>query len=299
MLTRAVLVALALPLDAVRLGLSDRELGSSNSTEQASAAAPWDHLVTAEGGTRHPLLAALVPPQGQTYKFVCQERFNLLDANDYDWVFDNVEEAGERQTVNQTIAELRGTWTSAAFGHRRTRATDPQAGTDLFDIRNANSAWNPVVAHWTWRIVVPEKSGSIYWNPGDVLFTIQRDLFGDGVLDKEEWHIYRGHISEDDKVYYCHATSTSSYSYECYHSKHDMGRDRQPVAKMVELTSSATNMRDMWRDFYEVTVRENEDAALLLAVATVIDMTKDWSATMTSDREGIAEAEEEEDSTTE
>jgi len=256
--------------------------------EVSSTDEPWEGpLIVAEPGSRQPLITALNPPPGKTYRFLCAELFNVLDANQYDWVLDSVEEGGQRTTVNRTVAELRGSWTSGMFGHRRTRMTDAQGGDALFDIRNANSAWNTAIAHWTWRIVVPEEKGSIYLGgAGEVYFTIQEDLIGDGVVGADkEWHIYRGHISDNDKVYYCRAKG-QGYSYECFHSKRHV--NRPPVAEFYEQANNATNMQEMWRDTYEVVVHENEDAGLLLAIATVIDMTKDWSAAAVSDHEAIA-----------
>lgn len=311
-MVRAILLALALRAVAVRVelereSLSQGEEGAAEAgdahladtlrkedlltfpgrgADVSTADEPWEGpLQVAEPGSRQPLITALDPPPGKTYRFSCAELFNILDANQYDWVLDSVEEGGHRTTVNRTVAELRGSWTSGMFGHRRTRVTEAQAGGALFDIRNANSAWNTVIAHWTWRIVMPEEMGSIYLGgAGEVFFTVQQDLVGDGAVGGgEEWHIYRGHVSDDDKVYYCRARG-EGYRYECFHSKRHV--NRPPVAEFYERENIATNMQEMWRDTYEVVVHENEDAALLLAIATVLDMTKDWSASAVSDHEG-------------
>mmetsp|Transcript_103235 Transcript_103235/g.205192 ORF Transcript_103235/g.205192 Transcript_103235/m.205192 type:complete len:316 (+) Transcript_103235:60-1007(+) len=150
-------------------------------------------------------------------------------------------------------------------------------GSEVFKLVHATNVWNPSQVRWSFRVMPPGSDDST-----DALFTINRDLLGSGKLGlREWWRVYRGLARNGDVAYYC-AGWRSSWEYKFYKSEPDCKADRSPVAQLRQMEGtgqlSGESVLMSWLPArFELIVEPGEDSAVLLSVASILDMVHDRS----------------------
>merc|ERR1711879_717410 len=101
------------------------------------------------------------------------------------------------------------------------------------------------------------------------------DLFGTGPMWlREQWRIFRGRAREGKELYYCIANALG-WEYHFYRSQEDQysGHDYAAHLKKVSGTGALSEAMMVWIPAeFDLEVRPREDAALLLSVATILDV---------------------------
>jgi len=149
-------------------------------------------------------------------------------------------------------------------------------GSEVFRLTHASNIWNPSQMRWSFRVTPPGSDNA------DALFTINRDLLGSGKLGlREWWRVYRGLARSGDVVYYC-AGWRSSWDYRFFKSEADCKADHSPVAHLRQLEGTGQFKEGSavmaWVPArFELSVEPGEDSAVLLSVASILDMVHDRS----------------------
>mmetsp|Transcript_40482 Transcript_40482/g.114568 ORF Transcript_40482/g.114568 Transcript_40482/m.114568 type:complete len:429 (-) Transcript_40482:129-1415(-) len=234
------------------------------------------------GRPGQPLIPELVPPPGQVYEFLNKEKphaaqfiFEGIDTNAYKWEFSEIERMsdGREFKVDQTFAKLKGKWTSNSFGHKSVHVYSKD-GSEMFKIRMSKHTMNPFTLRWSFRILPPGSKDS-----DDALFTINKDYWGKGLLwMKEEWRVFRGRERDGDEIYYG-VGGYLGWDFKFYRNERDYTRGSKTVVAKIEQKVNAGALLNVnfLPDKYKIKVYPGEDSALLLAVATIIDMMRDSS----------------------
>jgi len=170
------------------------------------------------------------------------------------------------------VAKLKGKWRSNTFGHQSVHAYD-SSGQEIFKIRRSKHVMNPRQRRWSYRIL-PTGSKSNH----DTLFTINKDQFGRGLFwQKEEWRIYKGRERDNKMIYYC-VGKYGNWDFKFYRSKSDANHGGRVVAKIEQKLNAGAFSDSNWLpDKFKIKVYEGADAALILAVSSIIDMVHDSS----------------------
>lgn len=285
---QSLLVALALcPAHGARVSVH----GELNQTQAPNPQGfqpvfqnPYAELVV-NPGPDGPLIPQLVPPPGQMYHFEVRELVNIIEANHYNWVMTGSSPMGRTDATvaaGLVVSQVRGTWHSSAFGWRRVHVSDA-SGTPIYDIRNAQNAWNPFSWRWSWRVLPVEATDA-----DDAYYTLNRDKFGRGLFwAKEEWFLWRGRERDEQLVYYCLGTWIG-WHYDCYHSKDDYLAEAVPIATIDQNFNLAAldGFGSFLPDMFALHVGEGIDSALLLAMLSTIDMSHDATVRARSNAAG-------------
>jgi len=225
------------------------------------------------------LVPALVAPPGSWYQFRVKEKTRIVETNEYEW---ELEEANGLM-LDWRIAKLVGTWTSSTFGHQAVQVLNP-TGKEIFKIRNNKYAWNPFQRRSSWRILPPHSTDS-----ADAWYTINKDKWGRGILwMKDEWRIYRGRERDNDMAYYC-VGSYFGMSWWFYRNKRAYDAGEEAIAEISQKWNAGAflggggNLGEefgaglgTWLpDKFKLRIKDGEDSALLMAVATIIDIAND------------------------
>jgi len=239
-----------------------------------------------------PLVPSLVPKPGQIFKVRNQEanpfgNWSSIGSRDYHWKLLSVKSQSNGTIVYpaKSFATLDGSFFDfTLFDGWKTTVVKNVFNEPLFKIRFTKHIWNPTRWTWSFRITHPQT--------GKVLFTINKDWFGTGLLGlRNEWRIYRGHKREGKQIYY----AVSGYvGYERYfhHSKADWKKGKKPVAEASQAIG-----RDLigLADTYTLQVNEGEDTALLMTSTVIFDMAEEQQAKQErAKRENKAERKKEE-----
>jgi hypothetical protein len=179
--------------------------------------------------------------------------------------------AGEKGwKFNQEILSMTGTISSHNFGHK-TLEVKNLAGKELFTIRMQQSMLNPW-GTWSWRIFAPGSTSD-----ENILFTVNRDAHTDMNDLYERWRIYRGRKRDNNMLYYCKGLLAG---YDMAFYKTDKWDDEKVFATIA--AHDLPENSDIPDDF-KLEVEPGEDAALVLAVSSIIDMTHREAAEKKSD----------------
>eukprot|EP00933_Yihiella_yeosuensis_P079229 TRINITY_DN9157_c0_g1_i2.p1 TRINITY_DN9157_c0_g1~~TRINITY_DN9157_c0_g1_i2.p1 ORF type:complete len:269 (+),score=63.93 TRINITY_DN9157_c0_g1_i2:68-808(+) len=221
-------------------------------------------------GNGDALVPALVPPSGKVYEFKVKEQSQFWDTNKYEWELDEV----NGKEVNQKIAELEGSWytnrSCETFGHKSVDVKD-LSNMLSFVVKRTRSVFNPFGMRYSYRIVPPGPQ-----DDEDSLFTLNKDVFGAGVLGaKAEWRIWRGRERDQNLAYYC-VGSYFGFDWQFFKTAEAYEKGEKPVAEISQkLNIGAFINADIFGDKFKLKVQSGEDSALLLAAVTIFDMTKD------------------------
>eukprot|EP00933_Yihiella_yeosuensis_P079228 TRINITY_DN9157_c0_g1_i1.p1 TRINITY_DN9157_c0_g1~~TRINITY_DN9157_c0_g1_i1.p1 ORF type:complete len:249 (+),score=59.53 TRINITY_DN9157_c0_g1_i1:121-867(+) len=223
-------------------------------------------------GNGDALVPTLVPPSGKVYEFKVKEQSQFWDTNKYEWELD-LDKVNETE-VNKKIAELEGSWytnrSCETFGHKSVDVKD-LSNMLSFVVKRTRSVFNPFGMRYSYRIVPPGPQ-----DDEDSLFTLNKDVFGAGVLGaKAEWRIWRGRERDQNLAYYC-VGSYFGFDWKFFKTVEAYEKDEEPVAEISQkLNIGAFINADIFGDKFKLKVRSGEDSALLLAAVTIFDMTKD------------------------
>jgi len=114
----------------------------------------------------------------------------------------------------------------------------------------------------------------------EALFTFNRDVLGRGVLGlKEAWRVHRGRARDDEALYYC-VCSAWGWEHHFYRSQADYDAGAEPVARLHQAAGTGVLCEEtrIWQPaVFELEVNPGEDAALLLAMATALDVAHERS----------------------
>jgi len=210
------------------------------------------------------LVPALVPPEGHTFQFLNKGGKGIQVGMQYNWELYAVRDkakAGERGwKFNQEILTMTGTVKSHHFGHKTLEVRN-SAGDEVFTIRMQQSMLNPW-GTWSWRIFAPGSTSD-----ENILFTVNRDEHDDVDQLYERWRIYRGRKRDNVMIFYCKGL-LSGYDMKFY--KTDKWDDTNVFATIAphDLPDN-TNIPDT----FKLEVEPGADAALVLAVSSIVDMT--------------------------
>lgn len=92
---------------------------------------------------------------------------------------------------------------------------------------------------------------------------------------KEEWKVYRGRERDGNMVMYC-VGSYLGWDFKMYRNKADYDQDRHPIAKIEQKRNLGAIVEHNWLpDKFKIKVYEGGDAALALALSSIIDMVHD------------------------
>lgn len=221
------------------------------------------------------LIPALVPPPGYTFQFKIWETVRIVQVNTYQWYFDGVKAKAGRESwkFNQQLVRTEGTQQSNSWGHKSFQVIGMDQE-ELFTISTAKNhnklldKLNPLRLRWSFRILPPGAKSD-----EDALFTINRDFFGKGYLwKKEEWRIYHGQAKHEDMIYYGIRQDKLDFNFYRSRSAYKAG-DKKVYATLEQQWKNPqfVNRQDLPVKF-KLEVEPGEDAALLLAVATIIEM---------------------------
>lgn len=233
----------------------------------------WSH------GRENMLVPDLVAPPGSWYQFRVKEKPRIVETNEYEWELD----MANGLDLGWRIAKLEGKWTSSQFGHQSVHVHN-HAGREIFKIRNDKYVWNPFSRRWSYRILPPHSKDS-----ADAWFTINKDAWGRGLLFlRDEWRIYRGRERDNDMVYYC-VGSYFGWNWWFYRNKHAYDNGEEAIAEISQKWNAGAFLGGgggMGEDFgaglgtwlpdkFKLRIKDGEDSALLMSVATIIDMVYD------------------------
>jgi hypothetical protein len=277
----------AIKVDAVKstsfLNLSSSPNASLiKSLLDSSMHAGWATLPTVGPDAHPPLLPSSVKPYPALLKI--------------DKSFDFGGLAGSTHVVSGVGAPLalNGNFGSRHFGHDRVKVYANgmyEQGKELFQMTFTKHIWNPLKYRFSYRILKPSQQKT--WNEDeDVLFTINRDLFGRGFLwTKDEYRIYQGRERGNKMVYYC-VQSWWGWVTRCWHNKleYESGRSSltvsghpgpkyAPCAVLSQKVnggalSPAFASMTLVPDKYYLYVSPGEDTALLSALGALVDGTQ-------------------------
>jgi len=262
-----------LPVAAFRTDVSAGKLALHTEIEEDETPAPrWAEAPTVHLGRDlgldgdGALIPDLVPPPGHIFTLESREKFDFIESNAFEWRFvsrtnTNLMEGDGRATqVDQTFAELEGGFFSNFFGHRRTMIKNENGGS-LFQIHLTKSVFNPTRIRWSWRISHPVTE--------EVLFTINKDMFGAGILFlRDEWTVYRGRMRDALPIYYV-VGGYWGYGHQFFKSKTDW---RRGVPALGEASEEKLRSFVGAPTVFSVKVTEGQDAALMLATTVIINM---------------------------
>jgi hypothetical protein len=187
-----------------------------------------------------------------------------------------------------------GKFTSRHFGHNRIRAF-VGGKTEAFQIVKTKHIINPLKYRYSYRVLRP--GAPKWWEDKDILFTVNRDLFGRGFGGiKDEYRIYQGRERYGIERYYC-VQSWFGWVTRCWHSKKEyesgrtsftvnghVGPKYNPIAVLsqkvnVGAFSQFVTPLQLFPDKYKLFVNSGEDAALLTALSIIVDSTEDQKET--------------------
>eukprot|EP00928_Gymnodinium_smaydae_P040606 TRINITY_DN27522_c0_g1_i1.p1 TRINITY_DN27522_c0_g1~~TRINITY_DN27522_c0_g1_i1.p1 ORF type:complete len:298 (+),score=32.80 TRINITY_DN27522_c0_g1_i1:58-894(+) len=233
------------------------------------------------GGKGGHLIPGLMPPPGCSYTFGILENRSFFQRNDYSFTLSKVCQGNMCEMLKEEgpFMHAKGSWRSNTFG-RRTVNIFANSGNPIFQVRQAKLVFNPLRIRQSFRVSPPNNS-----NVSDVLFTINRDIFGQGFLwMKDEWRIYRGQKKHNDQVYFAIGGYLESWSsteiYKIPGSDYQQHPDKRVGTIKKKLNSKTVvgdvlGVGDWMGDRFIVEVKEGEDSALLLAFGMITDMFHD------------------------
>jgi hypothetical protein len=182
-----------------------------------------------------------------------------------------------------------GNFASRHFGHNRIRAIS--GGVDKFQVVRTKHILNPLKYRYSYRVLKPGFHKS--WTNDDILFTINRDMFGRGLLGiKDEWRIYLGRERYGKERYYC-VQSWWGWKTRCWHSKleYESGRGSltvnghpgpkyNPCAVLSQVPNAGALSAvlpglSFVPDQFYLFVNAGEDAALMMAFSIIVDSAQD------------------------
>lgn len=214
---------------------------------------------------RGPLLPAMVPPLNSSFELQSIEQLDLIESNEYRWAFVGIRSGFQAYPINQWFATLQGSFLGNIFGKRRTTISN-NMGQPLFLIELSN--W--IGFRWSWRILNPVSE--------DILFTINKDVFGAGFLGiRDEWRIYRGRQRDGEQIYHV-VGGYLEYEHEFFHSKEEYLNSVPPCGVARQNTLQHDALQGLLPDSFGVTVQGGEDSALLLATTVIIDLVHETEA---------------------
>lgn len=237
-------------------------------------------------GTKgQPLIPALVPPPGHEYRFLLDEKRSIFERNDYKWyqthdcVLDS-KSGGQNCLEKKTrFMTAEGKFWTNALGRQAVNIVDMN-GKRVFKIRRNRWRINPFQMRNVFRIFPPHDS-----DVDQTLFTINRDIFGKGVLWlRDEYRVYIGRKRDGKQLYYAIGGYWSTWSkykiYKISGSDYKANKDAY-VGKISKKKTKAGIVGDVlgagdWLgDKFKIEVKEGEDSAVLMVLATLIDMFND------------------------
>jgi hypothetical protein len=187
-----------------------------------------------------------------------------------------------------------GKFLSRHFGHNRIRAL-VGGKTEAFQIVKTKHNYNPFKYRFSYRVLRP--GAPKWWEDKDILFTVNRDLFGRGFFGiKDEYRIYQGRERNGIERYYC-VQSWWGWMTRCWHSKREYESGRtsltvkghggpkfNPIAVLSQKVNAAAFSKFLkplafFPDKYTLFVNSGEDAALLTALSIIVDSTEDQKET--------------------
>jgi len=180
------------------------------------------------------------------------------------------------------------------FWTLHSRVAIRQNGQRLFYLRRTKAGINPLQLRDSFRIVQYDEHCTLGWcGAGKVLYTINKDWFGRGLLwMKEEWRIYRGRKRHQDPIYYA-IGSYFEAEYNIWHNQQEKAAGQQPLGQLVQQMngawatqqfSDASQLNGFLNNNFKLMISGHEDAGLLTTLAAVIDMVHDVRARAAAER---------------
>eukprot|EP00928_Gymnodinium_smaydae_P076369 TRINITY_DN59390_c0_g1_i1.p1 TRINITY_DN59390_c0_g1~~TRINITY_DN59390_c0_g1_i1.p1 ORF type:complete len:299 (+),score=34.49 TRINITY_DN59390_c0_g1_i1:65-898(+) len=251
-----------------------------------------DDTMLALGDKGQPLLPGLVVPAGYTYKFGILENRSLLERNDYRFVVRKVCQGNMCEKLDaEPFMYTVGGWTSNQVGHRTVKVQD-RSGKHIFTVRSIRSAAAMPFSRCSYRVFPPNST-----DKSDVLFTIFRDAFGQGLLwKKDEWRVYRGRKRDNDQIYFgingYFDTWSKTELYKIPGSDYKKHPDKhigtlQKKLNGVTVVGDIYDAGDWIGDNFKLEVKEGEDSGVLLMLGMVVDMWADYLERMERINDGI------------
>lgn len=183
------------------------------------------------------------------------------------------------------VLVIKGNYWSRHWGHNRMKASVGHPAQPVFQLAKSRHKQNPFRARYSYRVLKPGQRKS--WRADDVLFTMNRDIWGRGFLGiKDEWRIYQGRERDGKMVYYC-VRSWMGWSTRCWHNKaeYESGRGSLTIrgssgqkigpCAVLSQVANAGAYTEGAPDQYYLFVNAGEDSALLLSFGILYDSTED------------------------
>jgi len=239
----------------------------SHMSEEAENPEPW-----VVGPPGKPLVPQLFT--GQAIQARIRESGKLNHSSEYSWSIKRGN-AWQRIAVATESPESRG-----ALGRKSVHVTDA-SGAEAFKLVRATSTWNPVQLRFSFRVLPADCQDSDASHP---LFTVNRGVLGSHAmgLTGEKWSVFCGKEhdhKEDHKVVYHVVSAAFGWSYDFF--KGDDTQHCNPVAHVALASGTGTvacSVSGTWVPAcFEISIGESEDAALVMAVATIFDMAHEVS----------------------
>jgi len=235
-----------------------------------------------------PLAPRLVSSEGRAQLFRLLETGGIRGSVEYSWqrIEEKADGAGEQahapsgheqahhQGHHERVARLTGSLAAHSLGRRCVHVSGLN-GTEVFKLEDSAAAWNPAHVRWSFRILPPGCDDS-----ADALFTVNRDVIGRGPLGlREQWRVFRGRARDDEVVYYL-VCAAWGWDYHFYKSQADYDAEGEPVAQLTQAAGTGVRLGEtgVWVPAeFDLSVGPGEDAGLLLAVATILDVAHERS----------------------
>jgi len=180
---------------------------------------------------------------------------------------------------------FKGNTLSRNWGHNRLQVYAGLNPQSLYQLVKTHHAFNPFQARYSYRILKP--SLQKHWSDADIMFTMNRDIFGRGFFGiKDEWRIYQGRERDGKMVYYCVGT-WRGWRMRCWHSKEEYESGRSsltisglpgpkyaPCAVLSQVANVGAFVQGVPDQYYLFT-NAGEDTALLLSFSILYDSTED------------------------
>eukprot|EP00928_Gymnodinium_smaydae_P007343 TRINITY_DN1264_c1_g4_i1.p1 TRINITY_DN1264_c1_g4~~TRINITY_DN1264_c1_g4_i1.p1 ORF type:complete len:306 (+),score=55.50 TRINITY_DN1264_c1_g4_i1:56-973(+) len=239
-----------------------------------------DDTMLAIGDKGEALLPGLVPPEGYSYTFKLLE--DGLAVNDYRTALSKVCQGETCEKLEkEPFMHANGSHWSNLYGRRAVNFHD-SSGKRIFKLRSTKRMTDITRVRESFRIFPPHAS-----NDSDVLFTINRDRFGQvkGFRLKDEWRVYRGHMKDNDQIYFGIGGRRKTQIYKIPGSDFKKHPDKKVGSIKKKWTKKAVvgkvlGVGDLLGDDFTVNVTAGEDSGVLIVLAIIVDMYQESKAQM-------------------